>query len=151
MKVRELVNYFQDFYEDFNKDLAYHLFEDLKIDPNANLHTLSKGTKEKVQLILVMARRAKLYILDEPIAGVDPAARDYILHTIVNNYNPEASILITTHLISDIEEILDDFVFLGFGGQIIKAGNAKQTREETGMSLNDYFKEVYIRKEVPEC
>ena len=143
MKVRELVEYFQDFYEDFDSARAYILLSDLGIDRNASLKALSKGTKEKVQLILVMSRNAKLYLLDEPIAGVDPAAREYILSTIVSNYNPEATIIITTHLITDVEQVLDDFVFLGFGGKVLRSGNAEETRNETGKSLDELFKEVF--------
>ena len=143
MKVEQLLNYFQDFYEDFDIDRAYRLLADLKIDPKKQLKTLSKGTKEKVQLILVMSRNAKLYLLDEPIAGVDPAARDYILSTIVSNYNPEASIIITTHLITDIEQVLDDFVFLSYGGKVLYAGSAEDTRNETGKSLDELFREVF--------
>ncbi len=143
MKVSELVEYFADFYEDFDSAKAYLLFADLGIDRNANLKSLSKGTKEKVQLILVMSRNAKLYLLDEPIAGVDPAAREYILSTIVSNYNPEATIIITTHLITDVEQVLDDFVFLGFGGKVIRSGNAEEVRNETGKSLDELFKEVF--------
>lgn len=143
MKISELVSFFEDFYKDFDTKRAYKLLEDLLIDPNANLKSLSKGTKEKVQLILVMSRNAKLYLLDEPIAGVDPAAREYILSTIVSNYNPEATIIITTHLISDVEQILDDFVFLGFGGNILRTGNAEEARNESGKSLDELFKEVF--------
>jgi ABC-2 type transport system ATP-binding protein len=143
MRVHQLVNFFQDFYEDFSATTALQLLNDLHIDPNARLKTLSKGTKEKVQLILVMSRNAKLFLLDEPIAGVDPAARDYILRTILENYNPEASIIITTHLISDIEQVLDDFIFLGFGGSILQSGNAEETRIETGKSLDELFREVF--------
>lgn len=143
MKVSELVQYFADFYADFDSVKAYKLLADLGIDPNSNLKALSKGTKEKVQLILVMSRNAKLYLLDEPIAGVDPAAREYILSTIVSNYNPEATIIITTHLITDVEQVLDDFVFLGFGGNILRSGNAEETRNETGKSLDELFKEVF--------
>lgn len=143
MKVAELVSYFDDFYADFDPDRAYRLLADLGIDPGANLKTLSKGTKEKVQLILVMARRAKLYLLDEPIAGVDPAAREYILNTIVGSYNPEASIIITTHLITDVEQVLDDFVFLTFGGKILMSGNAEETRRLNGRSLDALFREVF--------
>ena len=143
MKVSDLVSYFAEFYEDFDSQRAYTLLSDLKIDPKATLKTLSKGTKEKVQLILVMSRNAKLYLLDEPIAGVDPAAREYILSTIVGNYNSEASIIITTHLITDVEQVLDDFVFLGFGGKVLKAGNAEETRNESGKSLDQLFKEVF--------
>ncbi len=143
MKVNELISFFEDFYKDFDTARAYKLLEDLLIDPNASLKSLSKGTKEKVQLILVMSRNAKLYLLDEPIAGVDPAAREYILSTIVGNYNPEATIIITTHLISDIEQILDDFVFLGFGGNILRTGNAEEARNKSGKSLDELFKEVF--------
>ncbi len=143
MRVEELVEYFEDFYEDFDTARAYKLLADLAIDPKANLKSLSKGTKEKVQLILVMSRNAKLYLLDEPIAGVDPAAREYILSTIVSNYNPEATIIITTHLITDVEQVLDDFVFLGFGGRILRAGNAEEARNESGKSLDELFKEVF--------
>lgn len=143
MRVDGLVKYFEEFYADFDSERAYKLLADLNINPKARLKTLSKGTKEKVQLILVMSRDAKLYLLDEPIAGVDPAAREYILSTIVSNYNPEASIIITTHLITDVEQVLDDFVFLSFGGQILKAGNAENTRNETGKSLDELFKEVF--------
>lgn len=143
MKVEELVDYFEDFYEDFDTAKAYKLLADLAIDTKANLKSLSKGTKEKVQLILVMSRNAKLYLLDEPIAGVDPAAREYILSTIVSNYNPEATIIITTHLITDVEQVLDDFVFLSFGGAILRSGNAEEARNESGKSLDELFKEVF--------
>lgn len=143
MKVSQLVTYFSEFYADFDKVRAYKLLSDLNINPNSKLSTLSKGTKEKVQLILVMSRNAKLYLLDEPIAGVDPAAREYILSTIVSNYNPDASIIITTHLISDVEQVLDDFVFMGFGGAILRCGNAEETRNEYGRSLDELFREVF--------
>lgn len=143
MKVEGMVRYFQEFYTDFDPARAYRLLTDLNIDPKANLRSLSKGTKEKVQLILVMSRNAKLYLLDEPIAGVDPAAREYILSTIVENYNPEASIIITTHLISDVEQVLDDFVFLSFGGVVLRCGNAEETRNESGKSLDQLFREVF--------
>lgn len=143
MKVEGLVKFFKDFYEDFDEERAFKLLSDLKIDRKANLRTLSKGTKEKVQLILVMSRNAKLYLLDEPIAGVDPAAREYILSTIVSNYNPEATIIITTHLITDVEQVLDDFVFLTFGGKILMSGNAEEVRNNTGKSLDTLFREVF--------
>lgn len=143
MKVSQLVDYFSEFYEDFHTERAYQLLSDLNINPNSKLKSLSKGTKEKVQLILVMSRNAKLYLLDEPIAGVDPAARDYILSTIVSNYNPDATIIITTHLIADVEQILDDFIFLGFGGMIVAQGNAEETRIQSGKSLDQLFREVF--------
>ena len=143
MKIEELVNYFEEFYADFDKIRALTFLGDLGIDRKAKLKSLSKGTKEKVQLILVMSRNAKLYLLDEPIAGVDPAAREYILSTIVSNYNPDASIIITTHLISDVEQVLDDFVFLSFGGKILMSGNAEEARNESGKSLDMLFREVF--------
>ena len=143
MHVRELIDYFSDFYEDFDAFMAESMMKDLNIDTTAKLKTLSKGTKEKVQLIMVMARRAKLYLLDEPIAGVDPAARDYILQTIIGNYNPEATVIITTHLIHDIEPVLDEFVFMGEGGKILLSGNADEARAEHEKSLDELFKEVF--------
>lgn len=143
MKVEQLLHFFREFYADFDIERAYRLLGDMGIDPKAQLKTLSKGTKEKVQLILVMSRNARLYLLDEPIAGVDPAAREYILRTIVGNYNPEASVIITTHLITDVEQVLDDFMFLSYGGKILCSGNAEVTRNETGKSLDQLFKEVF--------
>jgi ABC-2 type transport system ATP-binding protein len=143
MKVSQLLDYFADFYADFDKFRAYKLLTDLGINSDSQLKTLSKGTKEKVQLVLVMSRNAKLYLLDEPIAGVDPVAREYILNTIVSNYNPEASVIITTHLITDVEPVLDDFMFISYGGAILKSGNAEEARNETGKSLDQLFKEVF--------
>ena len=143
MKVKDIVDYFADFYKDFDKERALKLLKDLNVDIEAKLKKLSKGTKEKVQLVLVMSRQAKLYLLDEPIAGVDPATREYILSTIVSNYNPEATIIITTHLITDVEQILDDFIFITYGGQIVMSGNAEETRNQTGKSLDELFKEVF--------
>ena len=143
MRVDELIAYFADFYSDFDEALARKMLADLEIDSTAKLKTLSKGTKEKVQLIMVMARRARLYLLDEPIAGVDPAARDYILQTIIGNYNPEATVVITTHLIYDIEPVLDEFAFMGYGGQILLSGVADEVRAEKGKSLDELFREVF--------
>ena len=143
MRVSELIDFFREFYADFDPDRAYALLKDLRIDPSAKLKSLSKGTKEKVQLILVMSRRAKLYLLDEPIAGVDPAAREYILSTIIGNYNPEATVIITTHLITDVEQVLDEYVFLSYGGQILRQGSVDESREETGRSLDELFREVF--------
>ncbi len=143
MKVEELVSYFAEFYKDFDSVKAYKLLNDLDIDPKAKLKTLSKGTKEKVQLILVMSRRAKLYLLDEPIAGVDPAAREYILSTIVGNYEPDSTIIITTHLIADVEQVLDEFMFVTYGGNILKAGSAEEARMENNCSLDELFREVF--------
>ncbi len=143
MKVHELVEYFSEFYKDFDSDKAYRLLADLQIDPAAKLKTLSKGTKEKVQLILVMSRNAKLYLLDEPIAGVDPAAREYILGTIVGNYNTDSTIIITTHLITDVEQVLDDYMFITYGGKILSSGSVDEARAKNGCSLDEYFKEVF--------
>lgn len=143
MSVNEMIEYFKEFYADFDEERAYRLLADLGIDPKAKLKTLSKGTKEKVQLVLVMSRKARLYLLDEPIAGVDPAAREYILSTIVNNYDSEATIIITTHLITDVEQVLDDFVFLAYGGRIVASGSAEETRINTGKSLDQLFREVF--------
>lgn len=143
MKVKDIIDYFADFYKDFDKERAIKLLKDLNVDIDAKLKKLSKGTKEKVQLVLVMSRQAKLYLLDEPIAGVDPATREYILSTIVGNYNPDATIIITTHLITDVEQILDDFIFIAYGGQIVMGGNAEEARNATGKSLDELFKEVF--------
>ena len=143
MRVDELIQYFGEFYSDFDEALARKMMYDLGINTTCKLKTLSKGTKEKVQLIMVMARRTKLYLLDEPIAGVDPAARDYILRTIISNYNPDATVVITTHLIHDIEPVLDEFAFMGYGGQILLSGDADQIREERGKSLDELFREVF--------
>lgn len=143
MIVDDIIAYFSDFYSDFDSIRAYKLMEDLSINTKAKLKTLSKGTKEKIQLILVMSRKAKLYLLDEPIAGVDPAAREYILNTIVSNYEQGASIIITTHLITDVESVLDEYIFMGFGGNIIRSGNAQETRDETGKTLDELFREAF--------
>lgn len=140
-KVCEVINFFEDFYEDFDSERAYEMLEKLNINPKDSLKTMSKGTKEKVQLILVMSRRAKLYILDEPIAGVDPAARDYILDVILSNYDPEASILISTHLISDIEKILDQAVFIR-NGEIVMNSSVDDIRVNEGKSVDALFREV---------
>lgn len=142
MKVKDLLNLFEDFYADFSRERAESLLSDLGIDLNHKLKNLSKGNKEKVQLIVVMSRKAKLYILDEPIAGVDPAARDYILRTIINNYSEEASVIICTHLIADVEPILDEVVFLK-KGNIVLQGNADDLREEHGMSIDKLFRETF--------
>ena len=142
MRVDQQMDFFQDFYADFDRERAERMLKDLNIDQKAKLKTLSKGTLEKVQLVLVMSRRAKLYLLDEPIGGVDPAARDYILNTIITNYDQEATILISTHLISDVEQILDEFLFLR-GGKILRQGNVDETRMEIGKSLDELFREVF--------
>ena len=142
MKVCDLVDFFEDFYADFDKNRAFSMLSALNIQPTAQLKTLSKGTKEKVQLILVMSRHADLFILDEPIAGVDPAARDYILNTIITNYNENASILLSTHLISDIENILDEVIFIR-NGQVITHMPVDRIREEYGQSVDAYFRSVF--------
>lgn len=141
-KIYQLIDFFADFYDDFQKEKAYAMLQSLNIKPEVKFKTLSKGTKEKVQLILTMSRNADLYILDEPIAGVDPAARDYILRTIISNYNPEASILISTHLISDIETILDEVIFIKYG-QIALHCPVDVIREQQGKSVDAYFREVF--------
>ena len=143
MKVLEVVEYFHDFYPDFQVDRAYDMLARLQIQPYERLKNLSKGTKEKVQLILVMSRNADLYVLDEPIAGVDPASRDYILHTIVGNYNRNATILLSTHLISDVENILDEVVFIRQGNIILQAG-AEEIRRNEGKSVDRFFREVFV-------
>lgn len=141
-KVREQLDYFQDFYPDFDRPRAEAMLNELKIDPNAKFKTLSLGNQEKAQLVMTMARRAKLYLLDEPIGGVDPAARDYILDTILCNYNPEATVVISTHLIADVERILDDVLFLK-DGKLFLQGNADEIREQHNCSLDQLFREVF--------
>ena len=147
-KIRELLDLFQDFYPDFDRVRAEQMLAALGISQEARLKTLSKGNQEKVQLVLVMSRRAKLYLLDEPIGGVDPAARDYILNTIITNYDPTATVVISTHLIADVERVLDEFVFL-YQGKVVRRGIADETREETGKSLDELFREVF--KCLPNC
>ena len=142
MTVLELLNYFKDFYEDFRIDKAKELIGKLGLDLNKKLKTMSKGTKEKVQLILVMSRKAKLYILDEPIGGIDPAARDYIINTILTNFSNDASLLISTHLISDLEKVLDEVIFLK-NGKVVRSGSTDEIRKETNMSINDLFREEF--------
>lgn len=142
MKVSEILSFFKDFYSDFNIDKAYDMLGRLKINADTRLKTLSKGTKEKIQLILVMSREAKLYMLDEPIGGVDPAARDYILDTIIKNYSENATVIISTHLISDIEKILDDIIFLK-DGQVMLYKTVDEVRDESGKSIDALFREVF--------
>lgn len=142
MRVSKIINYFADFYSDFDRSRAYDMLKHLNINPSDRLHTMSKGTKEKIQLILVMSRRASLYCLDEPIAGVDPAARDYILSTILNNYDENATIIISTHLISDVENILDDVVFIQ-NGQIRLSDSVDNIRFNQGKSIDSLFREVF--------
>ncbi|MBE6164173.1 MAG: ABC transporter ATP-binding protein [Streptococcus gallolyticus] len=142
MKIKDALTLFEDFYNDFSREKAEHLLEDLDLNPDEQLKNLSKGNKEKVQLILVMSRQAKLYILDEPIGGVDPAAREYILRTIINNYCEDASVVISTHLIAEIEPILDEIIFLK-EGKVILQGNTDDIREEYGKSIDSLFREKY--------
>ena len=148
MKVAQMLDCYQDFFSDFDRARAEDMLSALAIDRDARFQTLSKGTQEKVQLVLTMSRRARLYLLDEPIGGVDPAARDYILHTIINNYDPDATVLISTHLISDVERVLDEFLFL-YQGKVIRQGEADAAREESGKSLDELFREVF--KCLPNC
>jgi ABC-type multidrug transport system, ATPase component len=142
MKVHDLIDFFADFYEDFDKTKAYEMLSRLKINANDRLKTMSKGTKEKVQLILVMSRSAQLYCLDEPIGGVDPASRDYILNTIISNYSENASVLISTHLIADIENVLDDVIFLQ-NGNIVRTSSVDDIRMSEGKSVDTLFREVF--------
>lgn len=142
MKVHQLIDMFSDFYSNFKPQKAYDMLKRLNINPSDRLKTMSKGTKEKVQLILVMSREADLYLLDEPIGGVDPAARDYILDTIISNYNDNATIIISTHLISDIEKILDHVVFIK-NGQIVLSSSVDEVRSQQGKSVDALFREVF--------
>ena len=142
MKVCDVIDYFADFYEDFDRSRAYDMLKRLHINPADRLRAMSKGTKEKVQLILVMSRKARLYCLDEPIAGVDPAARDYILSTIINNYDENATIIISTHLISDVENILDDVIFIQ-NGRIRLVDSVENIRFNQGKSVDTLFREVF--------
>ena len=142
MKVTQVLDFFCDFYKDIYRAAAEAMLAQLQIAPNQVLKQMSKGTKEKVQLILAMSRKAKLYLLDEPIGGVDPATRDYILHTILSNYNPEAAVIISTHLIGDVEQILDEVVFLS-RGQIALHDSCEAIREQQGKSVDQLFREVF--------
>ena len=142
MKVDECIRLFRDFYADFDENRARGMLTVLNVPMDRKLKTLSKGTKEKVQLVLVMARRAKLYLLDEPIGGVDPAARDFILSTIVAAHDPGATVILSTHLIHDVEPILDGFVFLD-AGRCIMSGDADTVRRESGKTLDELFREVF--------
>ena len=142
MKVKDLLAFFNDFYDDFDIDKANSMLVSLKINANEKLKTMSKGTKEKVQLILVMSRKADLYILDEPIGGVDPAARSFILKTILSNYCEDSTLLIATHLISEIENVCDDVIFI-YNGNIVLQGNVEDIREEKGKSIDALFREEF--------
>ncbi len=142
MRVKDIIKMFEDFYKDFNLEKAKTMLDNLGIQFNQRIKAMSKGTKEKLQLILVMSREAQLYLLDEPIAGVDPAARDYILRTIITNYNPEAAVIISTHLIQDIETVLDDVIMIHNGSLKIHK-TVDEIREETGKSVDELFREVF--------
>lgn len=142
MKVSQLIDFFGDFYEDFDKGKAYEMLKRLNINSQDPIKSMSKGTKEKVQLILVMSREADLYCLDEPIGGVDPAARDYILSTIITNYNENSTILLSTHLISDIENILDDIIFIK-DGTVAMVSSVEDIRSKEGKSVDALFREVF--------
>ncbi len=142
MRTDQLLNFYHDFYLDFDRERAEEMLKGLDIPANKSMKKMSKGTKEKVQLILTMSRRAKVYLLDEPIAGVDPAARDYILKTIINNYEENALVMISTHLIADVEQVLDEAVFIK-NGHIVLHKSTDEIREETGMSVDAYFREVF--------
>lgn len=142
MKIQDAIELFRDFYADFRTDRAVAMLKSLGIDETKTFGAMSKGTREKVQLILVMSRAAKLYLLDEPIGGVDPAARDYILNTILNNYEQDATIVISTHLISDIERILDDVIFIQ-NGKTVLSSSVEDIREKEGKSVDELFREVF--------
>ena len=142
MTTTQLLDFYQDFYADFRRDAAEEMLQHLNIQPKQHIKQMSKGTREKVQLIMVMSRAAKLYLLDEPIGGVDPATRDYILSTIIGNYNPEAAVVISTHLISDVEKVLDDVIFIN-QGRVMLQSSVDQIREEKGMSVDELFREVF--------
>ena len=142
MNVVQLLDFFGDFYPDFDRDAAEHMLSALDVSPRLRIKQMSKGTREKVQLILVMSRRARLYLLDEPIGGVDPATRDYILDTIIRNYDPEAVVLISTHLISDVEKVLDEVLFIN-QGQIALQASVDDIRQQYGKSVDEYFREVF--------
>ena len=141
MRVCEVFDFFFDFYDDFDVNRAYELLATLGVDRNAKLKTLSKGTKEKVQLIAVMARKAQVYLLDEPIGGVDPAAREFIIHTILTRVNEGATIIISTHLIRDIEDILDEYIFIN-GSKFISYGSVKDVHDQ-GKTVDEVFREVF--------
>lgn len=142
MSVKQLLDFYGDFYRDFNRKAAEEMLTHLNIRLTQRIKQMSKGTREKVQLIMVMSRAAKLYLLDEPIGGVDPATRDYILSTIIGNYNPEAAVIISTHLIADVEKVLDEVIFIN-QGQVVLQSSVDEIREEKGMSVDALFREVY--------
>lgn len=142
MNTTQVMNFYADFYADFSRDAANEMLDHLDIDRKMKIRQMSKGTREKVQLIMVMSRQAKLYLLDEPIGGVDPATRDYILSTIIGNYNPEAAVVLSTHLIADVEKILDDVIFINHGHVVLES-SVDAIRETQGMSVDALFREVF--------
>ena len=142
MSAGQLLDFYGDFYRDFRRDAAEEMLAHLNIPASQRIKQMSKGTREKVQLILVMSRAAKLYLLDEPIGGVDPATRDYILATIIGNYNPEAAVVISTHLIADVEKVLDEVLFIS-QGRLVLQSTVDDIREEKGMSVDALFREVF--------
>ena len=142
MTASQLLDFYQDFYKDFRRDAAEEMLAHLNIPVKQRIKQMSKGTREKVQLIMVMSRAAKLYLLDEPIGGVDPATRDYILSTIIGNYNPEAAVVISTHLIADVEKVLDEVIFIN-QGHVVLQSSVDEIREEKGMSVDALFREVF--------
>ena len=142
MSVKQLLDFYGDYYRDFNRKAAEEMLTPLNIRLTQRIKQMSKGTREKVQLIMVMSRAAKLYLLDEPIGGVDPATRDYILSTIIGNYNPEAAVIISTHLIADVEKVLDEVIFIN-QGQVVLQSSVDEIREEKGMSVDALFREVF--------
>ena len=149
MTIQDMMDYFKDFYADFDVQKAEEMCATLGLRPRQRIKTLSKGTREKMQLMLVMSRKASLYVLDEPLAGVDPAARDFILHTILTNYNETGSVLISTHLISDVEQVLDEVIFLK-EGRVILHENADDLREKEGRSVDEMFREMFRVQEWKE-
>lgn len=142
MKVKEVLHFFEEFYEDFDLEKAKRLLKELDLDENAKLSKMSKGMKEKVQLVLVMSRKAKLYILDEPLGGVDPSTRDYILKTILNNFGEDSSLIISTHLISDVEKILDKVVFIE-NGKIVLCEDSDELRTKNNCSVDEVFRRMF--------
>lgn len=142
MTVKQLQDFYEDFYADFQRERSEEMLDRLEISAKQRMKHMSKGTREKVQLILVMSRRARLYLLDEPIGGVDPATRDYIIHTILTNYNENASLVISTHLIADVENVLDDVIFIN-KGRILLQQSVDQIRQEKGCSVDELFREVF--------
>ena len=142
MSVKQLLDFYGDFYQDFNRKAAEEMLSHLNIRLTQRIKQMSKGNREKVQLIMVMSRSAKLYLLDEPIGGVDPATRDYILSTIIGNYNPEAAVILSTHLIADVEKVLDEVIFIN-QGQVVLQSSVDEIREEKGMSVDALFREVF--------